>query len=886
MTSETVSTRVRVGGKYLRVGAAKFFVKGLSYGPFPPNADGEPFPDRTQVGRDLSHMRQLGANALRVYYPPPIWLLDEAAQKSLRVFVDVPWEKHRCFFEDWSAQQRARESVATAARIVGNHPATMAISVVNEIPVDVIRFYGRNRVERFVEELLDIGKQQAPDCLVTYVNFPTTEFFDPEGADFYCFNVYLHDEAKFAGYLDRLQHLAGNKPLVLGEYGVDTIRSGDLGQVDLLSQHVRQVFRRGLAGSFVFSYTDEWFTGGKLIHDWAFGVTRSDRTEKPGARALQRAWADVPAAICQDTPRVSVVVCSYNGAQTLASCLDSLMRLDYPDYEVILVDDGSTDDTPAIAAEFPQVVYHRQDNHGLSVARNVGARLASGEVVAYTDSDCVVDEHWLTYLIEAMRDQQVEAIGGPNITPPSDGWVAKCVAASPGNPSHVMLDDRHAEHVPGCNMAFRRATLLGLGGFDAQFRQAGDDVDLCWRMLDAGLPIGYASGAMVWHHRRATVRAYANQQKGYGRSEAMVHFKHPHRYGVFGRSRWNGIIYGDGAVGLPLTSPTIYHGRFGSSLFQTIYRHNTYGVWCVVMSLEWHLAALFLLLLAAMFWPLAALSCLMWCATFCVAVRSAANAPLPREYPWWCRPLVACLYVLQPVLRGWYRMTHLLERKQLPAMHADRSTGPGPGKRTSSHVHDLYWDNHQARGREALLESLVMESLRLGWPGDFNDAWTEWDVKLVGTRWHDITVQTATEELGWPRRFTRARIAVIPTIFHNVIGGGCALWCLAALLTMTTWGLVAGVAFSAWVLIQMGLSRQRCLRAAARLLSDSARLARLDEEPTAAPAESLPIAPSACELTERRPETARRSKHRKRSLPSRSSSGSASKPIPFRFRRS
>ena len=387
--------------------------------------------------------------------------------------------------------------------------------------------------------------------------------------------MYVHDDVKLGAYLDRLQHIAGNKPLVLGEYGIDSLRHGEPQQTCLLSQHVQRVFRHGLAGSFVFAYTDDWFTGGHQIEDWAFGVTRRDRAEKPSAAALRQIWEGAPHAGQATSPRVSVVVCSYNGAATLRECLDSLMRLDYPDYEVILVDDGSQDDTREIAQEFPQVVYYHQENHGLSVARNVGARLATGEIVAYTDSDCVVDEHWLRYLADAMQDQQVEAIGGPNITPPSDGWVAKCVAVSPGNPSHVMLDDRYAEHVPGCNMAFHRQTLLGLGGFDPQFRQAGDDVDMCWRLLDANLPIGYASGAMVWHHRRATVSAYARQQKGYGRSEAMVHFKHPQRFAALGRSRWKGIIYGDGAVGLPLLPDVVYHGRFGTGLFQTIYRHNS-----------------------------------------------------------------------------------------------------------------------------------------------------------------------------------------------------------------------------------------------------------------------------------------------------------------------
>src|SRR5262249_59732497 len=90
-------------------------------------------------------------------------------------------------------------------------------------------------------------------------------------------------------------------------------------------------------------------------------------------------------------PFVSVIVCSYNGGRTLAACLDSLGKLDYPAYEVILVDDGSTDDTAYVAAQFPGVCYIHQSNHGLSHARNTGAAAAKGEVLAYTDSDCIGD---------------------------------------------------------------------------------------------------------------------------------------------------------------------------------------------------------------------------------------------------------------------------------------------------------------------------------------------------------------------------------------------------------------------------------------------------------------------------------------------------------------
>jgi O-antigen biosynthesis protein len=115
----------------------------------------------------------------------------------------------------------------------------------------------------------------------------------------------------------------------LGEYGVDTVRQGEAAQARLLGRHVRQAFRRGLAGSFVFAFTDDWFTGGHAITDWAFGVTDARRRPKPAANELARAWADVPCVDRAELPKASVVVCSYNGAATLDECLRSLQALDY-----------------------------------------------------------------------------------------------------------------------------------------------------------------------------------------------------------------------------------------------------------------------------------------------------------------------------------------------------------------------------------------------------------------------------------------------------------------------------------------------------------------------------------------------------------------------------
>ncbi len=829
--------RVRVAGRFFRIGDRKWRVKGFTYGPFAPNRHGEALPERPRLAEDFAHMRELGANALRVYHPPPEWMLDQALAHGLRVLIDVPWEKHRCFFEDWDAQETARKRVGRVARELGAHPAVFAISVANELPADVVRFYGAERVERFLGELVELAKSEAPDCLTTFVNFPSTEFLNPPGQDFCCFNVYVHDPEALGRYLDRAQHIAGDSPLLLGEYGLDSLREGTDGQARLVVRQIEEVHRRGLSGSFVFAYTDEWFTGGYQIEDWAFGVTRADRTEKPAARAVASAWSRVPpqghpwvtsGLGRTGLPRVSVVVCTYNGAATLRGCLRSLLELEYPDYEVILVDDGSTDSTPEIAAEFPAVRVVRQSNRGLSTARNVGAEAATGEIVAYTDDDCVVDEDWLLYLVGAMLDQGVEAIGGPNLTPPQDGWIAKCVAASPGNPSHVMLDDRHAEHVPGCNMAFRRETLLGLGGFDPQFRQAGDDVDMCWRLLDADLAVGYAPAAMVWHHRRATVSAYLSQQRGYGRSEAMVHFKHPQRFGPFGNSRWQGVIYEGSANGWALLPEIVYHGRFGSAPFQTIYRQRSYGWWAVCLSLEWHLLALFVLVLALLVGGLAVVSGTMWAITLAIAARAGWKATLPRGAPFWSRLVVGYLHLMQPIVRGWSRQRQALQRRMPPVIDPDARDAERRVKRISISQSDLYWRSSQYRGREELLRELVSRVKESGWSGDYDNAWADWDLKLMCTPWHDATIRTATEELGWPERFTRARFELRPTVFNRALLGMAVAWTALALAAWRPEAALGGLVAGACLLVLDWSSRRRCRRSLSALLAEAGKRAGLE----------------------------------------------------------
>jgi glycosyltransferase involved in cell wall biosynthesis len=817
--------RVTVDGKFLRLGRSKFYVKGFCYGPFAKNSLGEFLPEEGQFLHDLALMNRLGANTVRLYSMPSFARLDQFLERDLRVFLDVPWEKHRCIFEDWAAEQSARRQVLETAELA-RHPAVLAVSVVNELPNDVVRFYGIGRIEKFLNELADSVKQVSPECITTFANYPTTEFLQPEGFDLCSFNVYLHELDRLGLYFDRLQHIAGDRPLLLSEFGVDSIRQGPMRQAELLAGHIRKVFQHGLAGSIVFSYTDDWFTGGAQISDWGFGVTTSDREEKPAATALQYAWRRAPFDEHSKLPKVSIVVCAYNAGSTLHECLDALDELDYPDYEVILVDDGSTDATPQIAAAFPQFRCIRQSNHGLSHARNVGWRASTGEIVAYTDADCVVDRDWMRCLMEAMLDQDVSAIGGPNITPITDGWSAHCVAASPGNPSHVMFDDRHAEHIPGCNMAFRRDVLESLGGFDHQYRAAGDDVDLCWRLLDQGDTIGYAPGAFVWHHRRQNVRAYLKQQIGYGRAEALLHFMHPHRFGIFGRCSWHGRIYGSGTAGLPLVPERVYYGTFGFAPFQSIYRHNEYGTWACVTWLEWHAVAVFFLALGFLFWPFVLVSITMWSGSAALAIYAASAAVMPKDAPWWCRPLVGVLHLVQPPIRAWYRATYDL-RLWRPKLNPSYYQFHPAGRSISPHVRDFYWISELGDGRETLLQEIVDEAKTVGWLGVFNNAWETWDVKLVGDLWHTLLIHTATEELGKNKRFTRLRMTAKPTLVNRTLSFASLAWTVAALMSLQPIALGLALAASAAALFQNVRSRQTCLDAATGLVMHAAERTQL-----------------------------------------------------------
>lgn len=752
--------RISVDGKFFRLGEKKFYVKGLTYGPFAPNDQGEPFASPEQTRRDFGVIRELGANTLRVYYVPPRWFLDLAAEHELWLLIDVPWSKHLCFLDDEGIREAARLAVHEAATVCAAHPAVYALSLVNEIPQDIVRWSGPQAVADFIDELVDVAKAADPERLCTFGNFPTTEFLHPQNVDFHTFNVYLHQQKPFENYLARLQMLADTKPLVLGECGLDSRREGEGRQAETLHWQIETAFRGGLAGAIVYSFTDDWFKDGRQIEDWAFGVTTRDRCPKESFRSVQQAFAVAPWFPLSYYPLVSVVVASYNGARTLKTCLDSLEQLNYPSYEVILVDDGSTDTTPQIASLYPHVRNVRYNvNQGLSAARNAGIEMARGEIIAFTDSDCRADEDWLYYIVGDLLNSTYAGIGGHNFLPTDDSWVAAAVMVSPGGPAHVMLTDRLAEHIPGCNMAFYKWALEEIGGFDPVYWKAGDDVDVCWRLQERGYRIGFSPAGFVWHYRRSTARAYLKQQRGYGEAEALLVRKHPEYFNSIGGSLWKGRIYTPTKIGIAIGPPMIYHGLFGSAMFQTLYGPKASMGLTLLTSLEYHLlvtAPLFVL--GAVFhqlWPLAVASLLI---SVGLCVVAAVQADLPKKKQrFWSRPLVALLYFLQPIVRGGARYHGRLLLHQTPlASHETLDTLERESwERSFDSVQ--YWAGDGV-GRIEFLQRVLAELDHQGWQNKTDAGWNEYDVEIHGSRWCVLQLVTAAECHGGGRQTIRCRL--------------------------------------------------------------------------------------------------------------------------------
>lgn len=758
--------RVSVEGKQFACGGARFAFHGVTYGTFAARADGALFPDTDRIRRDLAAMSAAGFTVVRTYTPPPDDLLDAASENGLKVLAGLFYRDWRYLLGTRPVEQRrlaaqARNDARDLAIRLAENPTVLGICVGNEIPADVVRWVGGKVVSRLISELADIVHDVDPRQLVTYANYPSTEYLHVPNLDFATFNVFLESRAEMRRYLTRIQHLANDLPLVMGETGLSAngTPDGDARQAEVLEWQLETALERGVAGTCIFSWTDDWSVAGQAVRGWHFGLTRSDRQPRPALAVAERANRRSLRDLRAGWPSMSVVICARNAESTLDECLRHTCALDYEPFEVIVVDDGSTDATASIARKHDGVRLLSIPHAGLAAARNEGLRAATGEIVAYLDSDAYPSAEWLLYLALGFDRPDVVGVGGPSTAAPHDGLGSHQVAAAPGGPVHVLLGDDRAEHIPGCNMAFRKSILEQMGGFDPVFTVAGDDVDVCWRIIDRGWHIGFHPAAHVWHHRRPGLRAYLRQQLGYGRSEALVEARHPYRFTRTGTARWRGRIYQP--VPSRVGSQKIYRGIYGTAGYQSVYGGGgraidvAHQVGVPIAFLCVATAPLALIALPFGILPLSAVAFLL--AIVAIDFSAAIPPPVIRKQRLSYRLGVALMHLLQPLSRTFARAWHRpVARKRV--IRAPRLLGPAqalPGGVVLI---------PEDRPREKLVEDILLLLRQAGATVVPPTGWEAYDARLLVSVLVAGDLITSSHPIGWVQVRMRARLRMAPML--------------------------------------------------------------------------------------------------------------------------
>jgi GT2 family glycosyltransferase len=225
-------------------------------------------------------------------------------------------------------------------------------------------------------------------------------------------------------------------------------------------------------------------------------------------------------------PRVSVIVPVYNGQETILPCLHSLFGLRYPAdrLELIVVDNGSTDDTPAIVGRLQdRLRIMREDRRGPAAARNRGIREASGDCIALTDADCVVDPDWLAELVQPLAAPEVGISGGRILSMEPCNRIERF-----GEKIHDhrrALEEFEPPYAIAMNWASRRSVLLEAGLFDETLLR-GEDVDLAWRIRAAGFRLVYRHTALIYHRNERTLRGLLAEGYAHGYYAVAVRRKY------------------------------------------------------------------------------------------------------------------------------------------------------------------------------------------------------------------------------------------------------------------------------------------------------------------------------------------------------------------------
>ncbi len=219
---------------------------------------------------------------------------------------------------------------------------------------------------------------------------------------------------------------------------------------------------------------------------------------------------------------VSVIVPVYNGGETIRATIEHLIRQSLPPDEIIVVNDGSSDQTANILQSFgSRIKVLTKDNGGPACARNAGVRVAKGSLIAFTDSDCFPNEDWLENLVQGFRCDEIVGVGG-TVRGAAAGLIAEYIDLHLSmNPAHS--SDGSIFRLVTANACFRRDVLVQANLFDERFRKpGGEDTELSVRLVSMNYRLAFEETAVVRHCHKKTIREYLKTIANHGEGQYVL----------------------------------------------------------------------------------------------------------------------------------------------------------------------------------------------------------------------------------------------------------------------------------------------------------------------------------------------------------------------------
>ena len=228
---------------------------------------------------------------------------------------------------------------------------------------------------------------------------------------------------------------------------------------------------------------------------------------------------------------ISVVIPSYNSEKTIEKCVKALLNQSYPKrmYEIIVVDDGSTDDTSNIASKFKRVKLIKQLHKGPAVARNLGVKNSKGKIILFTDADCIPDKKWIKNMVKPFEDKKIIGVSGTYKTFNKNSLIARFAGYEIEERHKKLEKQKYIDFIGTFSAAFRKNIFLRVKGFDEIFTtSSGEDPELSFRLEKIGKMV-FQPNAFVYHFHPDTLFKFLRQKFWRGYWRVSLYKKHRHR---------------------------------------------------------------------------------------------------------------------------------------------------------------------------------------------------------------------------------------------------------------------------------------------------------------------------------------------------------------------